>query len=289
MAAPGTVERLDSHIHLWRYDKAQYSWMSAKMGALQRDFTAEDLAGELAASGYAGAIAVQARQTLEETQALLAIANAHPSVVRGVVGWLDLRLPLPDLRRQLDACLGGIGGARLVGARHVIHDEEDDAFCVQPAFVAGVDLLAEYKLTYDLLLFPRHCAPAVALVRACPRTRFVVDHIAKPGVEPSAEWLAGIRALAAFPNVHCKLSGLVTEAAWDAWAPEQFTASLDVVLDAFSPARCMIGSDWPVCTLAAPHARAMAVVEDYLQKRYSAEEVAAVLGGNAARFYNLAA
>ena len=139
--------RIDAHQHFWKYSREEYPWIGAGMERLARDYLPVDLEAPAAAAGIGGTVAVQARQTLEETQALLAIANAHPSVVRGVVGWLDLRLPLPDLRRQFDACLGGVGGTRLVGARHVIHDEEDDAFCVQPAFVAGVDLLAEYKLT----------------------------------------------------------------------------------------------------------------------------------------------
>lgn len=274
--------RLDAHQHFWRYDPAQHVWMTDAMVALRRDYLPRDLAPLLEASGFGGTIAVQARQMVEETEWLLELADAH-DFIRGVVGWVDLRSP--DLGAQIER-LGS--NPKLVGVRHVVHDEPDEGFMLLPEFRRGIAHLGPAGLAYDLLLRPQHLAPAIRLVDEFENQPFVLDHIAKPGVGDvtGSVWEADVRRLAERPNVFCKLSGLVTEGDWKAWRPEHFRPSLEVVLEAFGPHRLMIGSDWPVCTLAADYATTMGIVMDFVGG-LSPSEQAGILGGNCARFYGV--
>jgi L-fuconolactonase len=238
--------------------------------------------------GFDGCIAVQARQSLEETRWLLELAEGN-SFIRGVVGWVDLcskDLGSAELRGQLERFAAH---PRLVGVRHVVHDEPDDAFMLREDFRRGVGLLKEFDLTYDLLLHPRHLPVAVRLVEEFPEQPFVLDHIAKPFIARGeiSPWREDFHALAKLPNVMCKLSGMVTEAKWRAWQREDFSPYLDVALEAFGADRLMIGSDWPVCTLAAEYAAAMQIVMEYVGQ-LSGDEQAAILGKNCARFYGVA-
>ncbi len=275
--------RLDAHQHFWRYDKAQHVWMTDAMAALRRDYLPEDLAPLLQQTRLEGTIAVQARQMVEETEWLLALAERH-TFIRGVVGWVDLRSP--DVGAQIER-LGA--NPRLVGVRHVVHDEPDDDFMLRPEFRRGIALLGPAGLTYDLLLRPPHLKAAIRLVDEFKDQRFVLDHIAKPqfGDISGSIWKEDILRLAERPNVFCKLSGLVTEADWNAWRPHDFRPALDVVLEAFGADRLMMGSDWPVCTLAADYATTMGVVMDFVRD-LKASERDGILGGNCARFYGVA-
>jgi len=273
---------IDSHQHFWKYDRAQHVWMTDAMDVLRRDYLPGDLEPLLQAAGFEGTVAVQARQMVEETEWLLGLAKQY-DFIKGVVGWVDLRSP--KLREQLEKVTAD---PKLVGVRHVVHDEPDDDFMLRPAFREGIAQLAEFNLTYDLLLFPRHLPVAVKLVREFPERPFVVDHLAKPairdvGVSP---WQEDLRRLAEFPNVCCKLSGLVTEAKWKQWQAGDFHRYLDIVIAAFGTERVMIGSDWPVCTLSGDYASTMRIVTDYAQQ-FSAPVRNAILGGNCARFYHL--
>jgi L-fuconolactonase len=275
--------RLDAHQHFWRYDKAQHVWMTDAMAALRRDYFPEDLRPLLQQTGFGGTIAVQARQMVEETEWLLALADQHP-FIRGVVGWVDLRSP------HVGAQISRLGAdRRLVGVRHVVHDEPDDDFMLRPEFRRGIACLGPAGLTYDLLLRPPHLKAAIRLVDEFKDQRFVLDHIAKPqvGDVSGSIWKEEILRLAERPNVFCKLSGLVTEADWNAWRPDDFRPALDVVLEAFGADRLMIGSDWPVCTLAADYATTMGVVMDFVRD-LKASEQDGILGGNCARFYGVA-
>jgi L-fuconolactonase len=274
--------RIDAHQHFWRYHRDEYPWMSPAMEALRRDFLPGDLGPELEAAGFDGTIAVQARQTLEETRWLLELADGHP-FVRGVVGWVDLRSP------DVDAQLARFAAhPKLVGVRHVVHDEPDDGFMARPDFRRGIARLRGHGLAYDLLVFPKHLPLAARLAEEFPDQAFVLDHVAKPLVREGrlSPWDEDLRRLAAFPNVSGKLSGLVTEARWGSWKAEDFRPYLDVVLAAFGPERLMIGSDWPVCTLSGAYGATMAIVVDYAG-RLAPGERDAVLGGNALRLYGV--
>jgi len=278
---------LDSHHHLWDYSEAAYPWMGPQHGPIRRTFLPNDLEPLLHASGFSETVVVQARQSLEETEWLLGLADAHPWI-RGVVGWVDLRAEPGVLGAQLKRFAAH---PRLVGVRHVIHDEEDDGFCLLPAFRRGIGMLQAHGLAYDLLLFARHLKPALALAMEFPSQRFVLDHMGNPpmarGAPMPAEWLADLRALAACPNVHCKLSGMVTKfSPWLGWEEADFHPYLEAVLGAFGPQRCMIGSDWPVALLSAKdYATCQAIVVNYCSKHLSPAQAKGVLGDNARAFY----
>jgi L-fuconolactonase len=274
--------RVDCHQHFWRYDPAEYGWIDDSMAALRRDFLPPDAKREMAVANVDCSVAVQARQTLEETRWLLALADAY-SFVAAVVGWVDLQAD--DVRAQLQRFAGH---PKLAGIRHIVQSEPDDRFLVRPAFCRGIAALAEFRLTYDLLIYPRQLPAAAELVARVERQPFVLDHMAKPAIRAAEirQWERDIRRLASAPNVFCKISGLVTEADWNGWTPSQFAPYLDVVFDCFGADRLMTGSDWPVCTLAADYGRTMAVVAEYLERRPAAERDA-VLGGTAVRLWNL--
>ena len=273
---------IDAHQHFWVYDSREYEWIDDSMAALRRDFLPHDLKPELDQAGFQGSVAVQARQTIEETRWLLQLAASSPFIL-GVVGWVDLQSP--DVRSQLREFSQN---PKLVGVRHVVQGEPDERFMLRPEFLRGIAALEEFDLAYDILIYTKHLKVAAEFVRQFPRQRFVLDHLAKPPIKDGSlqPWTRGIGELAAFPNVMCKLSGMLTEADWQHWKPEHMAPYLDVAFKCFGPERLMIGSDWPVCSVAAPYSRAMSVVKDYLA-HCSAADHEAVLGGNAQRFWKL--
>jgi L-fuconolactonase len=274
--------RIDAHQHFWIYNSSEYAWLDDSMASLRRDFLPKDLKTELDRSGFEGCVAVQVRQTIEETNWLLDLAS-ESSFVRGVVGWVDLRSP--QLQSELQALANQ---PKLVGVRHIVQSEPDDHFLLQSEFLHGVSLLEKHDLTYDILIYEKHLPVAIEFVRKFPRQRFVLDHLAKPRIREKLihPWAERIGELAAFPNVYCKLSGLVTEADWEYWKPEQLTPYLDVAMECFGSDRLMMGSDWPVCTVAASHARAVDAIRQYLD-RFPAAVREKVFGANAQSFYKL--
>ena len=253
---------VDAHQHFWDPARADYPWMDD--GPLRRRFGPEDLEPLLRLNGVAGTVVVQARQELDESRELLAIAASTPFVL-GVVGWLDLT---GDVAAQL----GELDGP-LVGLRHLVHDEPDPEWLLRKDVQRGLAAVAEADLTYDLLVRTRELPAAIDTVRRHPALRFVLDHVAKAPHDPSehAAWAKSVATLAELPNVTCKLSGLFTEA-----DPH---GTVERALRWFGPERCMWGSDWPVCTLAADYADGLALVGGD----------ARVLGGTAVETYRLSA
>lgn len=274
--------RVDSHQHFWRYTPAEYGWIDDSMAALRRDFLPAELRREMEGVAMDACIAVQARQTEGETRWLLEIADAHPFVA-GVIGWADLQAD--DAAEQLQRF---VGHPKLVGLRHIVQAEPDDRFMLRPAFCRGLSLLEERNLTYDILIYPKHLRTAAELVARFPRQRFVLDHVAKPEIRKSEmrDWADGLRAIASFPLVFCKLSGLVTEADWTRWTASDIRPYLDIAYECFGADRLLVGSDWPVCTVAADYHRTIALVDDYMCDKPAAERDA-VMGGNAARVWRL--
>jgi len=200
-----------------------------------------------------------------------------------VIGWVDLQADAAA--EQLEPF---VDHPKLVGVRHIVQAEPDDRFMLRPAFCRGISLLEDRDLTYDILIYPRHLPAALELVSRFKRQRFVLDHLAKPEIRSGEirDWEDGIRELAKSPNVFCKLSGLVTEADWTRWAPDDIRPYLDVAFDCFGAHRLLIGSDWPVCTVAVDYLRTISLVEDYMADKPAAERDA-VMGGNAARLWRL--
>ena len=275
--------KIDSHQHYWHFNTADYGWMGENMSVIKRDFLPTDLLPELKSIDFDGSVAVQARQSLEETNWLLQLADEHPHI-KGVVGWLDLQ------SEQVEAQIAAFAKhPKAVGVRHVIHDEEDIDFMLRPAFIRGVQQLEKYDLAYDILIFPTHLANTIEFVKQfSDKQIFVVDHIAKPLIKDGivSPWKEDIAALAKFPNVYCKLSGMVTEADWNTWKPENIRPYLDVIMEAFGPERILIGSDWPVCLVAGKYSEVMQVVIDYIST-FTEKEQALMLGENAAKAYGI--
>ncbi|MDX2246919.1 MAG: amidohydrolase family protein [Bacteroidia bacterium] len=271
---------LDAHQHFWKYDPKDYGWISDAMTVIKRDFYPEDLAVELEKAGFSGVISVQARQTLAENDFLLGLAE-HYDWIRGVVGWVDLCSEEAEGQLELFAA-----HPKAVGVRHIIHDEADDDFMLRADFRRGIGLLQKYRMTYDLLLFPRHLPRAIELVAEFPEQPFVLDHISKPPIRSQSmdPWKKDIGILAGFSHVCCKLSGMVTETVWGKWKPEDFFPYLDVVMDVFGEDRLMIGSDWPVCKLSGEYGETMGIVRSYLS-HFSEHTQQKILGGNAEKFY----
>jgi L-fuconolactonase len=274
--------RIDAHQHFWRYHPQTHPWITDTMPQLKHDFLPSDLQPLLTAAGFAGCISVQAQTDLAETEWLLRLAEEHP-FIRGVVGWVDLCAS--DVRSDLERLAAH---PRLCAVRHVVQDEPDDRFLLRPEFARGLAHLSDLDLAYDILVYPRQLPAAIELVRRFPHQRFILDHIAKPEIRNRRldPWRRDLVALAALPHVACKLSGMVTEADWHLWKPADFTPYLDIVLDSFGAHRLMIGSDWPVCTLAASYADVIALVTDYIG-RLSSSEQDAICGANALRLYGL--
>ncbi|MFI7101503.1 amidohydrolase family protein [Streptomyces sp. NPDC050161] len=273
--------RIDAHHHLWNLGRRPQPWMDGPWAdPIRRDFTLSDLAPQLAAHGIEGTVLVQSSSSYEETAELLAVA-AGEGPVRGVVGWADLTDPALG---EASAALG----PGLVGIRHQVQDEPDPDWLTRPDVLRGLRTLAAAGLVYDLLVTPRELPAALAAARAVPELSFVLDHAGKPPVARGARlpWAGHLTAIARLPNVSCKLSGLVTEADWTTWRPDQLLPYARHVLDAFGPDRVLFGSDWPVCTLAARYDEVVALAES-ATGHLTAAERAAVFGGTAARVYGI--
>ncbi len=276
------MRKIDAHQHFWHYTPEQYPWISDQMAVLKKDYLPANLHPLLKSSGFEGCVAVQASQHTAETEFLLKLAEAH-DFIKGVVGWIDLQDINVNhhLKKWADH-------PKLCGFRHIIQDEPDDLFMLRPAFMRGVKALKSFNLTYDILIFEKHLPATLQFVSYLTDIRMVVDHIAKPKIarHELSPWQENIKSLAQYGQVYCKISGMVTEADWQHWKEEDFRPYLDTVVEAFGPDRLMVGSDWPVCLLAAPYEKVMGIVEHYFQS-FSKEEKEKIFGLNALNFYNV--
>jgi L-fuconolactonase len=272
---------IDAHHHLLDPERMSYPWLTEKLGAVRRRFWVVELEAELARHAVAASIAVQARTELSESYELLRAADEH-EVVAGVVGWVDVTAP--DVSRVL----ADLEHPSLVGVRHPVHDEPDPAWLTRADVQRGLRAVAGAGLVFDLLIRPRELDAALLVVRAHPELRFVLDHLAKPRVDGRLDtrWQAGLAALSDIPNVWCKLSGLVTEAHGQRWRAGQLADYMKRAIGWFGAERCMFGSDWPVCLLAASYSEVVDVVELALADRTPAER-SSVLAGTALAAYRL--
>ena len=275
--------KIDAHQHFWIYNSSEYGWIDDRMKVLKRDYLPGDLKSELAGTTFSGTVAVQARQSAEETRWLLQLAGQF-DFIKGVVGWIDL-CSEGTMRRQLDEFCKS---EKLVGVRHVVHDEPEDDFMLRDDFLKGISLLKDYKLTYDLLLFPKHLPAASKVVSMFPEQKFVLDHISKPLIKDHiiSPWKEDIFRMADHKNVWCKLSGMVTEADWESHKSEDFRPYLDIIFEAFGTDRLMTGSDWPVCRLADEYKDVMGIIEGYISGMPDLIQQK-ILGRNCIDFYSL--
>lgn len=275
--------KLDCHVHMWNFNADEYKWIAPTNEVLRHDFLPEELARLQEPLGFEGAVVVQARQSLTETEFLLGLADAHENV-RGVVGWVDLRGD--EVEAQLERFAGH---PRFCGVRHVIQDEPDDRFIVREDFVRGVRALTRFDLVYDILIVARQLPATIEFVSMFPDQPFVLNHNANPDYKSGElePWATQMRELAGHPNVACKASGMVSQFRDEHWPAGTFEPYLDVIFEAFGPDRVLIATDWPVCLAGANYAETMSVALDYIADM-SPTEQAAVTGDNAARVYGIA-
>jgi L-fuconolactonase len=274
--------KLDAHQHFWRYDAIGYSWINDQMTVLKRDFLPPDLAPELEANSVDGCVAVQAAQSEAETLFLVELASKN-KFIRGVVGWVDLCAA--DVADRLAAFSRQ---EKLCGFRHIVQSEPDNHFMLREPFLRGIGSLREFDFTYDILIYTHQLPAAIELAAKCPGQPFVLDHLGKPPIKTKQlePWAQKLRTLASSPNVFCKVSGMVTEADWRLWRPDDFKPYLDAVFESFGVERLMFGSDWPVCLVAGNYRQVLELISSYTQQ-LTAQERDQVFGLNAMRFYGL--
>ena len=273
---------IDSHQHFWNYEPEKHLWIDDEMSVIRRDFLSDDLQKVFAENGVDACVAVQADQTTEETNFLISIAENN-NFIKGVVGWVNLRSESieEDLLKYKKYDV-------VKGFRHVVQGEQDHNFMLRPEFLRGIELLGKYDLCYDILIFPHQLGAALELVKKFPNQKFVIDHIAKPYIKDGffEGWAVMMREIAKHQNVYCKISGMITEADYKTWTPEQVHPYMKLVLESFGASRVMYGSDWPVCLVAGNYSMVKALVTDFITD-LSQEEQNAIMGKNAAKFYNL--
>ncbi len=276
------MEIIDSHQHFWKLGAFPYDWLTPQSGVLYHDFLPIGFADVLRSNDVHQSVAVQASLSTEETNWMLQLAEEN-KYIAGVVGWIDLLAT--DFEEQLQEI---VKDRKLVGLRHLVQDEPDPEWLLQSRVVKSIRLLAKYDLTYDILIFPSHLKSAGRLAAECPETRLVIDHLAKPAIKSGEikEWKTRLKKLTAYPNVYCKLSGLVTEADVDNWNADDLRPYVDAALELFGPKRILFGSDYPVCLLAASYSQVLDAYKG-LVSHLSDNEVQDIFASNARLFYKL--
>ncbi|MFY0712502.1 amidohydrolase family protein [Seonamhaeicola sp. NFXS20] len=273
---------IDSHQHFWIYNPKTHEWIDDSMAVIRRDFLPSDLDKIYKENDVDGCIAVQADQTIKETEFLIKLSQEN-SFIKGVVGWVDLRSE--NLEKDLD----NYSNINIVkGFRHIVQGEPDCNFLLRPSFLKGVSALEKYNYTYDILVYPHQLGATLEFIKRFPKQKFVIDHIAKPYIKDGFYdgWATLMQEIAKHENVYCKVSGMVTEADFDNWTPEQIKPYLNLVFKAFGTSRVMFGSDWPVCLVAGNYKEVKNLVTDFIAD-LSANEQANIMGLNAIKFYNL--
>lgn len=273
---------IDSHQHFWKYEPVKHSWIDDDMSVIRRDFSPSDLAKVYQENGIDGCVAVQADQTLEETDFLIDLASIN-NFIKGIVGWVDLRA------ENIENVLEKYSTDKIVkGFRHVVQGEADHNFLLRPNFSRGISLLEKHNFTYDILVFPHQLGSVLEFVKKFPHQKFVIDHIAKPYIKDGyfEGWATMMTAIGKHENVSCKMSGMVTEADFNIWTPEQIHPYMDTVLEAFGSKRILFGSDWPVCLVAGNYSKIKKLTTDFISQLSKIEQNS-IMGNNAIEFYNL--
>ncbi|MCA9177922.1 MAG: amidohydrolase family protein [Planctomycetales bacterium] len=275
---------IDAHQHYWQLALPfEYDWLRAPQHApICRDYLPEDLLPHLQATGVQRTVFVQTQHNVAENRWVLSLAEQHDWIA-GVVGWVDL---------ASDQCESQVEEFRqhpkFVGVRHITQDEPDDNFIVREDVMRGLQTLERHGVPFDLLFYVKHLRHAVTLGRELPELPMVIDHLAKPRIKEGGteDWLPQLRGASQFPNIYCKLSGMVTEADWQAWKPADLKPYVEAALELFGPQRCMFGSDWPVCELAGSYEQVHAALRELIGQ-LSQSEQDLIMGETARRFYRL--
>ncbi len=275
-------QRIDSHQHFWKFDPIRDSWINDEMAIIQRDFLPQDLQPLLTENNLDGSVLVQCDQSEMENEFLLNHASNF-DFIKGVVGWVDLQSESVEDRLAYYHSFN-----KMKGFRHILQGEAERGMMLRPAFMNGISKLQNFDFTYDILIYPDQIQYVGELVRAFPDQKFVIDHIAKPNIKEKSilEWKKGMEALAEYPNLYCKISGMVTEADWKNRGKDDCNPYMDVIVNSFGTKRIMFGSDWPVCLVAANYQQTMEIVVDYFSS-FTQSEQEDFFGLNAINFYKL--
>jgi L-fuconolactonase len=274
---------IDAHQHFWKYNPQEFDWITNEMSMLRKDFFPADLKPSFDENGVDGCVAVQAKQTEEENNFLLQLAEEN-DFIKGIVGWVDLMAD--DIEDKL---IYWHQHKKLKGVRHILQGEKNRALMLEPSFKNGISSLKKFNYTYDILIYPDQLQYASELVKIFPEQKFVIDHLAKPYIKSQQVdgWKKDIEAFKKHDNVYCKVSGMVTEAEWNNQSLQIFNPYLDVIAETFGTKRIMYGSDWPVCLVAASSYKdVMQIAMDYFSS-FSVEEKENIFRNNAVRFYDL--
>ena len=272
---------IDTHVHYWQFDPVRDAWITEAMAVLRQDYLPQQAKSVFAENAVDACIAVQADQSETETDFLVELAVQNP-FIKGLVGWVDLSSDSIEERLAYYSRFPIIKGWR-----HIVQAEPMD-FLQREDFRRGIKALQAYAYTYDVLVYHQQLKPALAFMHAFPDQRFIIDHCAKPAIAKKeiGEWAKYMKEMAQHPDVYCKLSGLLTEAAWNDWTPADFYPYLDTVFDCFGTERLLFGSDWPVMLLSGTYRQWKSLLETYM-KNCSDTERQNIFGANAIRCYNL--
>lgn len=274
---------IDSHQHYWQLGQFDTGWLNEPQHKpICRDYLPQDLHPLLQKSGVDRTVFVQTQHNVEENRWALKLAKENDWIA-GVVGWVDLASE--QCEEQL---LEFLKHPKFVGIRHITQGETDDDFIIRPEILRGLKVLEKHKVPFDLLFYVKHLKHAVTLAKTLPELPMVIDHLAKPHIKSQKldDWETNFRAAAKFPNLHCKLSGMITEADWKTWKPDDLKPYVDVALEAFGPDRLMYGSDWPVCELAGTYSDVFDALKSLLSE-LSKDEQEHIFSRTATDFYRL--
>jgi L-fuconolactonase len=283
-SSPASLAIVDAHHHLWKVSRGDYHWMTPNMTVLARDYLIEDLEPHLRKSSVTRTVLVQAAQTEAETDFLLDLAS-QSEFVAGVTGWLDLADP--DFPKRLERFRRH---PKFIAVRPMLQEIQDDAWILKPVVLGHLKHLADLRFPFEFLTFPRHLPYVLRALGETPGLHAMIDHLSKPPIASGAmePWASLIREVAEFPDVHCKLSGMVTEADHAHWSPDSLAPYVHHAIDVFGADRLMFGSDWPVCRLAAEYGEVVNALRTILGARLGPQEIDKIFRGNAERFYGLA-
>ena len=273
---------IDSHQHFWKYNLSRHNWINDNMSVIRKDFMPSDLKSIYVENNIDGCIAIQVDQTINETNFLLDLAKEN-TFIKGDVGWIDLRAP------NINEVLNHYNNfEQIKGFRHIVQDEHDNKFLLRSEFLRGISYLEKYNYVYDILIFPNQLEMTLEFVKKFPNNKFVINHIAKPYIKDNLyeEWAKLISKISNYENVFCKMSGMITEADYKLWTPDQITPYMDLVLKSFGSKRILFGSDWPVCLVAGSYKKVKELVVNFIEK-LSENEKANVMGKNAINLYNI--
>jgi|APGre2960657373_1045057.scaffolds.fasta_scaffold10450_2 L-fuconolactonase len=279
--------KIDSHHHLWDLAKYPYDWMvGEEMKPIRRNFEVRDLQSAIAGTGIEKTVLVHATTTHDETYDMLELADSNSTII-AVVGWLDIH-SLESIA-ECEKYLQAKGGSYLKGIRDVAQDHPDSHYLARPQAIATVRKLGELGLVFEILTKTPELKGAIDLVRACPNVQFVLDHISKPYIsrQEFEPWKSMITELSKFANVSCKISGLVTEAKWKQWKVEDYVPYIDHVIESFTPARLMFGSDWPVALLGADNYSQVVKLASMLTQEFSDSEKDGFWSENVLKYYKI--